>query len=109
MKKPVDNELFTIGPCTYSPIEGSAVAATVMSFERTAFGLVVGQNVRLSCGTYSASGVVTRITVRDIDVESRFPGSMPCLLHFDHFGRYCDNDESEGPRTWYIVRENEGS
>jgi hypothetical protein len=107
-KTPVDSKLFTIGSCTYSQIEGSAVAATVICFEQTAHGLVVGQKVRLSCGTYSTSGVVTRITIRDIDVEIKFPGSIPCLLHLDHFGRYCDDNEIEGPRTWYIVREGAG-
>jgi hypothetical protein len=93
------DKLFSIGSCTYIPIEGSAVAATVISFEKEP-GLV-GQKVRLSCDNYCTWGVVTGITIRGMDVEIQFPGS--CLLHFDHFGRCCDDNEIEGPRTWYIV------
>jgi hypothetical protein len=93
------DKLFSIGSCTYTPIEGSAVAASVISFEKEP-GLV-GQKVRLSCDNYCTWGVVTRITIRGMDVEIQFPGS--CLLHFDHFGRCCDDNEIEGPRIWYIV------
>jgi len=86
---------------SYRPIEGSAVAATV-AFDYVK-KLHVGQKVRLRCDDHSTSGVVTGVTIREIEVEIQIPGSIPCLLRFDHFGRGLDKSEIECSGPWYIV------
>ena len=82
-------------------IKGSSVAVTVV-FEsvKEAYGLVVGQEVKLSSGDRNTSGVVTRITTLGVEVQTTVGSG---LLHFDQSGKGRDDEvgvECGGP--WYI-------
>jgi hypothetical protein len=94
---------------SYRPIKGSAVAASVpLEYLKKAHGLVVGQKVRMTSGSYGCEGRVVDVSPSGVlEVQTgvmQNDGTWNAheLLHFDNNGNGRDAEGTIECGPWYI-------